>query len=409
MNFLLEFPDRSELLKWGEKSQTNKIYKVNCHIHTPYSFSAFTDIPQAFEMAVNEQIKVLAINDFFVADGYQEFYTNALKNRIFPEFSIEFIGLLKEEQDKGIKVNDPNNPGRTYFSGKGLDFPFSVSPENQAKLEQVITESQKQVREMLEKTNELLKKINAPFTFDFNILKNEFAKELVRERHIAKAIRVRMHEHFKNETEKKSFLIKLFNGKEQKADINNNTQLEEEIRGNLLKAGGVAFVPEDVEAFLPLKEIIDIIVDAGGIPCYPVLLDDRNGNYTGFEADQEKLANRLTELGVGCIELIPGRNKYNNLNRFVRYMDEKGFLINFGTEHNSPLMFPLTIVTSDEKLDNHLERIAYDGACVVAAHQYLRTKGEEGFIDNHGLAKKQEKKEFVELGKAVIEKYLSEN
>ena len=90
-------------------------------------------------------------------------------------------------------------------------------------------------------------------------------------------------------------------------------------------------------------------------------------------------------------------------------MDERGFLINFGTEHNTPLLIPLTIVTSDAELDGYLQQVAFDGACVVAAHQYLRAKGEHGFVDENGLTKNKEKKEFSKLGKAVIEKYLKGN
>ncbi|MBN2214784.1 MAG: hypothetical protein JW723_11115 [Bacteroidales bacterium] len=381
---------------------------MNCHIHTPYSFSAFADIRQPFEMAVSEDIKVLGINDFFVADGYKAFHENAVKHRIFPEFNIEFIGLLAEEQKKGMKVNDPNNPGRTYFSGKGLNYPFGVSLQNIQKLEQIKTESQKQVQMMLLKTNELLKNINAPFSLDFEEIKKEFAKELVRERHIAKAIRVRLHEHLSSDSEKRSFLKNLYAGKEQKADINDNTRLEEEIRGNLLKAGGLAYIPEDENAFLSVPEIINIVIDAGGIPCYPVLLDHKNGNYTGFEEDHQRLADRLTVLGVGCVELIPGRNRFENLERFVRFMEDRGFVIVFGTEHNTPQLIPLTVRASDKQLDPWLEKIAWEGACIVAAHQYLKSRGKEGFIDEKGLARTDKKQEFILLGKAVIERYLSE-
>ncbi len=45
---------------------------------------------------------------------------------MFPLLNMELIGISKEDQEKGIRVNDPNNPGRTYISGKGLAFP-SVS------------------------------------------------------------------------------------------------------------------------------------------------------------------------------------------------------------------------------------------------------------------------------------------
>ena len=99
-------------------------HEANCHIHTPYSFSAFPDMDTIFNMAGNEKIALLGINDFYVTDGYDAFHKGCLENKIFPLFNIEFIGLLKEEQKKGIRINDPNNPGRIYFSGKGLDYPF---------------------------------------------------------------------------------------------------------------------------------------------------------------------------------------------------------------------------------------------------------------------------------------------
>ena len=77
-----------------------------------------------FSMAREEKIALLGINDFYVSDGYDAFHNGCIANKIFPLFNIEFIGLLKEEQKKGIRINDPNNPGRIYFTGKGLDYPF---------------------------------------------------------------------------------------------------------------------------------------------------------------------------------------------------------------------------------------------------------------------------------------------
>ncbi len=37
---------------------------VNVHLHTPYSFSAFSDIDDALDRAVAENVKVVGINDF---------------------------------------------------------------------------------------------------------------------------------------------------------------------------------------------------------------------------------------------------------------------------------------------------------------------------------------------------------
>ena len=77
--------------------------------------------------------------------------------------------------------------------------------------------------------------------------------------------------------------------KNQKQALSNHAALENEIRSNLLKSGGAAFVEEDEKSFLELKKIIKIIIKSGGIPCYPVLLDDPSGKFTEFESDPEKL------------------------------------------------------------------------------------------------------------------------
>jgi hypothetical protein len=41
------------------------IIKVSAHLHTPYLFSAFSDVNEALDKAVAESVKVLGINDFY--------------------------------------------------------------------------------------------------------------------------------------------------------------------------------------------------------------------------------------------------------------------------------------------------------------------------------------------------------
>lgn len=404
MNILQNYPQPKELIEKGTK---NLLLEVNGHVHTPYSFSAFNNIDQIFEMAKLENIKAVGINDFYVADGYADFYEQAIKNNIFPLFNIEFIGLLKEEQSKGIRINDPNNPGRCYFSGKGLTHPFRLPSDLGNKLQSVIKESQNQVIAMVEKANLWFNEVNAGIQLDFNSLKKKLAKDLVRERHIAKAIRIAVFEKESSEDGRKSLFKLIYGGKDSKFSMSDIPGIENEIRGNLLKLGGKAFVEEDDKAFMSIDEVIQIIVAAGGIPCYPVLLDDKAGNYTEYEGNKEKLYEELTKRNIGCIELIPGRNDINHLREFVKFFNSKGFVISFGTEHNAPDMIPLTCDTRGNiPLDEELRRISFEGACVIAAHQYLRAKNLPAFIDDAGKANTKEKEYFVQLGKAVIEKFI---
>ncbi|GAB1450581.1 hypothetical protein MASR2M47_06370 [Draconibacterium sp.] len=400
------FPETKELLNWYKGQPKNDAPNINGHIHTPHSFSAFSSIEQAFQLAKKEGVSVLGINDFYTTDGYDEFAELAQKHNIFPLFNIEFMALQNDLQAAGIRVNDPSNPGRTYFSGKGLRQPANMGEASFKKVKDLQVESNNQTYEMVVKLNAFLAEKGIDIQFDAAELQNRLAKNLFRERHIAQALRIAVVENTGNESEMKELFTKIFSGKEPKSTMNNVAGLENEIRGNLLKAGGAAFVPEDPKAFLSLEEVMEIIVDAGGIPCYPVLLDFGNANFTDYEADKVVLLETLKSKNVNSIELIPGRNDFNILKDFVQYFNKNGFVITFGTEHNTPQLDPMKInCGSGIDLDDELKRINYEGTAVIAAHQYLVANGKEGYLKN-GTAKTSEKADFIELGKAVINKFI---
>ncbi len=406
-HFLSDFPALDIMVKDMKGFVPPDFREVNGHIHTPYSFSAFSDMENIFSMAKNENISVLGINDFYVTDGYDSFHKGCVNNRIFPFFNIEFIGLLKEEQKNGIRINDPNNPGRIYFSGKGLDYPFHTGFMLKRQLKSVIRESQHQIKAMINMLNDLIEKQNPGLRLSYDTIKNKYAHDLVRERHIAKALRILAVNNFTAEEKQTEFIESLYGGKKTKTGPGNPAAFENEIRSNLLKSGGAAFVEEDERSFLELQKIIMIILKAGGIPCYPVLLDDPAGKYTEFEADPQKLYESLKRLMVECIELIPGRNDASLLKKFVEFFRDKGFIITFGTEHNTPEMIPLTVTTrGGGPLDEDLKKTGWEGACVIAAHQYLRFEGRQGYVMPDGNHSADQKNELAKLGQLVIEYYL---
>lgn len=400
-NFLKHFPKIEELLTFPVPAGLN--YEVNGHIHTPYSFSAFSDVETIFQMAVKENVKIVGINDFYTTSGYSEFHRNAVKSKTFPMFNIEFIALDRELQKKGIRVNDPNNPGRIYFSGKGLDFPESLDAVHAAIVEKVKNESLRQVETMVDKTNLVLADIHSDLRLDYQDIRKNYARDLVRERHIAKALKIAIFQKFPMLTERIAFLSTLYEGKKPKANMETDSAVEIEIRNNLLKAGGKAFVEEDEKTFLSVDAVIDIISNAGGIPCYPVLLDDPKGTITDYEADNEALLAELSRKNIFCMELIPGRNDAGILKDFVQFFHSKGFIILFGTEHNTPDMIPLTVSCRNQvPLTDELKRIGFDGACVIAAHQYLRAQGSESQVRQWNELGSDEKNSILKLGKAVV-------
>ncbi|MDR2627944.1 MAG: hypothetical protein LBC40_07925 [Dysgonamonadaceae bacterium] len=407
MKYLRDFPSREEMERQAG-SVPFEVLNVNGHFHTPYSFSAFTGMEQIAEMAAREGIKALGINDFYVTDGYAEFAEMASRERIFPMFNIESIALSKAQQAQGIRVNDPNNPGRTYFSGKGLDYPVTLSGRHRELLESVKSESQRQVAEMIAKLNGWLEEAGIALSFTYEEIRRKYARLLVRERHIAQALRIAVFEKESSEDRRKVLLQKIYGGKETGVNIAEAAALENELRNNLLKAGGKAFVEEDDKAFLSVEEVKSIYLNAGGIPCYPVLLDDAKGNFTEFESDKESMCRQLKEQHIYSIELIPGRNRLEVLEPFVRYFDQQGFVITFGTEHNAPGLIPLTVgCRGGAELTAYLKRVNYEGACVIAAHQYFRSRGEEGYVDAvSGEAHISRRKEMIATGNAVIRRWI---
>ncbi len=401
------FPQPEELLQWYKSQPETKVPDINGHIHTPHSFSAFSAVSQPFEMAKAENISVLGINDFYTTDGYEEFAKLAVQHKVFPLFNIEFMGLQNDLQEAGIRVNDPSNPGRTYFSGKGLCQPATMSDASAEILKNLKIESNRQTFDMVAKLNAFFTEKGIDIQFNANEVQERLAINLFRERHIAQAIRIAVFEKEETDLGRAQLFNAIFSGKEVKSAIDDLAGLENEIRGNLLKAGGAAFVPEDPKAFLSLEQVKELIIDAGGIPCYPVLLDFGDENYTDYEGDKEKLLATLKSKNVYSIELIPGRNKFHILKEFVQFFNTNGFVVTFGTEHNTPKLDPLKISCGGGiDLDDELKQINYEGSAVVAAHQYLVANGQEGYLKN-GVAKVEEKAAFIELGKAVIAKFLS--
>ena len=381
------------------------VKKVNAHLHTPYSFSAFSEVRQALDMAVAESIKVVGINDFYTTAGYEAWAAGCRERGLYPLFNIEFISLNQADQKAGLRVNDPGNPGRTYLSGKGLSYPFKLVEPFATQLADVSAEANAQVEAMCGKVNEILVACNAGFTLDFDLIKDTLTKGCIRERHLAKALRLKVYEACaNNQIDIRILFHKLFGGKDMKSPVSDIAGVENEIRGNLLKAGGGAFVPEDPKAFLPMQTVCDIIVAAGGIPTYPFLADDAKGGYTDFEDNLERVAKQLTERGFHSIEFITTRNNVELLEKYAAYLHEQGFVVTFGSEHNTPAMEPVELFARNSTpLTERLLQINYEGACVVAAHQHLVAQGLRGYVDENGYADRSKRGEFIKLGDELIQ------
>lgn len=401
MSFYKQLPEKSRLLSKASMPAGDDISEVNAHLHTPYSFSAFDSVTQAVQMSVAGGVKVAGINDFNTTDGYKAWAEECLTSKIFPLFNIEFIALNRADLAAGILVNDPNNPGRTYISGKGLAFPLNLGGRSRELFDRIKEESNDHVEKICARLNDYLSECGAPFSISFRQVADTLTMGNTRERHLAKALRMRIAEHFSDEDSQKAFYEKLFGGRSFKSPIDNMAAVENEIRGNLLKAGGAAFIPEDPEAFPEVNAICQLITDAGGIPTYPFLADNAKGDFTGFEGNLAEAVETLKKRDIHSVEFIPTRNTIGVLEQYAGYCWKNGMMVTFGTEHNTPAMEPVKVYSSGRnELTPLLKEINYKGACIIAAHQYLVGRGEPGLAG--GFKDEAERNDSIRLGHAVI-------
>ena len=149
------------------------------------------------------------------------------------------------------------------------------------------------------------------------------------------------------------------------------------------------------------EEIVEIIRDAGGIPTYPMLLDGAGSQMTEFEDGKEQLLKVLQSRGFNCVELIPLRNQFDTLKEYAEFFYENGFMVSFGTEHNTTAMIPMEVSAKGQvALDDSLLGISFNGTACLAAHQYLVEM--EG-----GTYKQGSRDEMEQLGRAIFFHYFN--
>ena len=406
-NFWDQFPGRKALDDQIPELPEETIFDVNAHMHTPFSFSAFESVDDAVRLGVQQNVRIVGVNDFYTTAGYASWADACMKYKAFPLFNIEFIGLSKSNQDNNIRINDPNNPGRIYISGKGLSYPFRIEEPFKTQLENLTTESNQHVGLMCDQLNTYLADRGITISLNFGSIMQTHTKGLIRERHLAKVLREKVFESRPDEKGRKLLLQDIYGRKDVSADLNNHAALENEIRNKLLKAGGPAFIPENPDSFLSIEAVRELILRGGGIPTYPLLADDKNGNFTEFEQNKQQLANELKQRGIYSIEFITTRNSPEVLEEYATWFVKNGFVITFGSEHNTPDLTPISLYTRDgAPLNNTLRKINYDGACLIAAHQYLIAQEGIGYLDADGHPNDEKTNKYISLGNKLIRYFL---
>jgi hypothetical protein len=389
--------------------------RINAHIHLPPNFSAFETTAQAVGLAKEQGVNVLGVNNYYDYSVYDSFTTMARQNGIFPIYGLEIITLDESLVRSGLLVNDPGNPGKFYICGKGIT-KFDPLPADALALLDVIRDRDS---ERMAAVTERLAARFAEAGFDTELTAETVKERVVarhgspletvylQERHVAQAFQEVLFERVP-EGERSALLAKAY-GTAPKSATGDANGVQNEIRSALMKAGKPAFVPE---TFVDSDHAFRLILVLGGIPCYPTLADGTNP-MCGFEEPVEDLVTRLKGYGFLCAEFIPIRNTPQVLAQYVRAMRDAGIVVTAGTEHNTRDLLPIApTCLKGAPIPAETQAIFEEGACVLAAHQYLASQGEPGFVDADGKPNPNFPTDeariayFAKLGRAVIGKYL---
>ena len=391
--------------------------KVNSHIHLPPNFSAFNTVAQAIELAAAQGIGVLGVSNYYDYDVYGDFVAGARKAGIFPLFGLEIICLIDDLVKGGVKINDPGNPGKMYVCGKGITrfAPFNAEAN---RLVGIIRKSDTtRMREVIRKLAEVLAQRGLPINLTEADVIDMVAKRhgcpreriYLQERHVCQAFqeaifaKVPAGERIEKLTKAFGLSAAPKFGPEEAVKIQN------EIRAQLMKAGKPAYVDE---TFVNFDQAFRLILELGGIPAYPTLADGTNP-ICPFEEPVERLIANIKSRGFIAAEFIPIRNTPEVLSKYVKAMRAAGLVVTAGTEHNTLDLLPIEpACLKGIPVPDDVKDIFWEGACVVAAHQFLTLHGECGFVDAQGKPNPRYPNTttriaaFKSLGGAVIRRYM---
>ena len=360
---------------------------VNTHVHLPPNFSAFDTAQEAVVLAAAEGVAAIGTANYYDFGVYRRFAVAAAEAGVVPLFGLEIITLIDDLPNGGMLINDPTNLNRMYLCGKGIARFDPPIPSAARRMAVVRAASDDRMQRMTALVAARFAHAGLDGSLTDGLIAASVAQRCgvpvewvsLQERHVAQAFQELL---FRDVVpgDRSGRLSAMF-GAPAVVDPTDAVAVQEAIRSNLMKAGRPAFVPDAAVSF---DDAYRLILELGGIPCYPILADGVSP-ICPFEDPPEALAERLLKRGIYCAELIPVRNRGEVIDRYVAVLRGAGILVLAGTEHNTRRMIPLEPqALGGEPLSDSSREAFWEGTCVVAAHQVLCASGKPGYVDGEG-------------------------
>lgn len=392
--------------------------RVNTHIHLPPNFSAFQTVQQAIDLSAAQKVEVLGVSNYYDYDVYGDFVDGARKAGIFPLFGLEIICLIDDLVKAGVKINDPGNPGKMYICGKGITRFAPFNAEGERLLGIIRSSDSQRMREVVTKLAEVFAERGLPLpltesdVIEMVAKRHQCARQRIylQERHVCQAFQEALFAKVPASQRLEKLTAVFGLSAPPKFGPEEAVKIQNEIRAQLMKAGKPAYVPE---TFVNFEQAYRLILELGGIPVYPTLADGTNP-VCPYEQPVESLIDNIKKRGFVSAEFIPIRNTPEVLSEYVLAMRGAGLVITAGTEHNTLDLLPIEpTCVKGVPVPEAVKEVFWEGACVVAAHQFMTLHGKCGFVDGEGRPNpaypdaESRIAAFRRLGESVIERYLS--
>lgn len=379
---------------------------VNTHVHFPPNFSAYGTPSEVVREAVAQGVRALGISNFYDQQVYARFDAEARAAGIVPLFGLEFITLDADLEARGVKVNDPANPGRIYFCGKGIN-PFKTKSEAAAATASEIRDgNDKRAHAMVTQLTDHFAANDVATDLDADAIATAVAQRgdvpvewvSLQERHVARAYQEVIAA---LPADEQGAALERVYGAPAKADPADAVATQGEVRSKLIKAGTPGFVPEVPLSF---ADAYAYVLAMDGIPTFPILADGAP-ELSPFEYPASQLAEELLARNVYAAELIPIRNKTAVVEEYVDALTAAGIIVMAGTEHNTLDRIPLDPFCADGPLPEAARAAFFEATCIVAAHQALVAEGKPGYVDAAGAVvgdPAERRAELAALGAQII-------
>jgi hypothetical protein len=387
--------------------------KVNSHVHVPPNFSAFHTVGEAVQMAAEQDVRVLGVSNYYDFGAYGPLAELSMSMGVFPLFGLEVVCLLENLLHSGVRVNDPGNPGKMYLCGKGITRFAPMDAAAATLMDTVRRIDSDRIANMIDKLNGVFAASGVKTSVTEESVKAAVVTRhgvpadtvYLQERHVAQAFQEALFA-LVPIASRPDALLSLFHANPG-ANLD-SVSVQDAIRANLMKAGKPGYVNE---AFVGFDHAFQLVLALGGVPCYPVLADGARP-MCEFEESIERLVLSLKQRRIHCAELIPNRNTPEVLGAYARALRAAGITVLAGTEHNTLDLIPIEPrCAGGIPVPDPLKDIFWEGACVIAAHQFRMANGRGGYIDGDGElnpsypADEVRIEAFAQLGATVIKEY----